>query len=361
MPTSIGVSFALLTQTRLQGGREEGLYLYLVTGEESAGPALADLQAVPQTRPLATALYLLRLTWRRRRLVVNGSVFPADGGDAAAVALSLRRTSDTVDAAEFWPSQPPAPGMTAATSNRVLAVACAGWIEHTVVDQTPGLRAQDIFLSTDPRSWGMFRAGSELSRLSYLTEAGDQYEHALAIDGHNIGALIDLAHLRRGAGHFGGAETLASNALELIEFRNREYRRWEDDEDPNWYRAQIVLATIHAEWAKAKEAVGDMAAADSFRTKAFNRSVEVANTAMSASTRLECFVGEENLERALERHDELQFLVRWRASWRARRKGRKFDEGRALQLYRLLQTTFEPGLLLLVASTGPHRDDPPPP
>ena len=33
----------------------------------------------------------------------------------------------------------------------------------------------------------MFRAGSELSRLSYLEEAADQYEQALAIDGRNIG------------------------------------------------------------------------------------------------------------------------------------------------------------------------------
>ena len=90
MPTRIGPAFALLTQARLRGRhREEGLHLYLVTGEESPGPALADLQNVPQTQALAAALYLLRLTWRRRRLIVHGSLFPADSGDPAAVASSL--------------------------------------------------------------------------------------------------------------------------------------------------------------------------------------------------------------------------------------------------------------------------------
>jgi tetratricopeptide (TPR) repeat protein len=56
--------------------------------------------------------------------------------------------------------------------------------------------------------------------MSLLDEAADVYERALAIDDDNIGALIDLAHLRRREGAFQGAVRMAERAIELIDKRN---------------------------------------------------------------------------------------------------------------------------------------------
>jgi tetratricopeptide (TPR) repeat protein len=358
MASRLGTSFALLAQSRVGGGREAGMHLYLVTGEESPGPALADLQGVPQTQALAAALSLLRLTWRRRRLIITGSLMPIDADGAAAVALSLRRNSKFVNNAEFWPSEPRTADMTATTSNRVLAVAAAGWIEHTVVDETPGPQARELLLSHNPRSWALFRAGAELNRISYPREAADHYERALAIDGNNIGALIDLAHLRRLGDYFGGAQALASRAIELIEKRNGTYGKWRNDDDPNWYRGQIVLATVHAEWAKDVRSKDDHAKADLFRAKAFERAVDTAREAMDARRRLERIVGADRLENAAELGAPIGWWARREARKRARAEGRSFDCDRAVELYVLLRTTFEPGALLLTAANGPNAAEP---
>jgi tetratricopeptide (TPR) repeat protein len=358
MTSRLGTSFALLTQARVGGGHEGGMHLYLVTGEESPGAALADLQGVPQTQALAAALSLLRLTWRRRRLIVTGSLMPIDADGTAAVAVSLRRNSKFVNNAEFWPSEPRIANMTATTSNRVLAVAAAGWIEHIVVDETPGPQARELLLSHDPRSWALFRAGAELNRISYRQEAADHYERALAIDGNNIGALVDLAHLRRLCNYFEGAQALASRAIELIKKRNGMYGKWRDDDDPNWYRGQIVLATVHAEWAKDLRSKGDQAKADLLRAKAYKRAVDTAREAMDARDRLEHIVGADRLEKAAELGAPIGWWARREARKRAQAEGRSFDRDRAVELYVLLGTTFVPGALLLVLSNGPNAAGP---
>lgn len=177
--------------------------------------------------------------------------------------------------------------MSAAVSNRVLAVAAAGWIEHTVVDETPGPRARETFLSHEPRSWALFRAAAELSRICCLKEAADHDEWALTIDPKNIGALVEQAHLRRRDGHFEGAEALASHAIDLIDERNLAQRRSRNDDNPNWYRAQIVLTTIHAEWAKDLESKGEQGEADSLRERAYERAATVAQAANDSPAR-EC-------------------------------------------------------------------------
>lgn len=391
MASKLGTAFALLAQARVGGGRE-GMHLYLVTGEQPAGLAVADIQGVPQTQALAAALSLLRLTWRRRRLVVSGSLMPVDDRGTAAVALSLRRNSKFITDAELWPSEPPPASMSVATSNRVLAVAAAGWIEHTVVDQTPGPQAREVFLSHEARSWALFRAGAEMNRISRLHEAADFYEKALAIDGRNIGALVDLAHLRRRDDKFEGAEALAIFAVDLIEERNCGCVNRKDDDDPNWYRAQIVLATIHASWADDYELKGQGRKADTRRDRAYDRAVDVARRAMAARDKLERIIGQQRLEDAargarigrLARRRarrgaraearrvgrgqledaahgaRIGRLVRLRARRRARAEGRRFDLDRAVELYQLLETTFEPGALLLVATNCRNRAQPPP-
>jgi tetratricopeptide (TPR) repeat protein len=354
MTRRLGTSFALLAQARIDGGRDTGMHLYLVTGEERTGDALADVQAVPQAQALAAALSLMRFIWRRRRLTVSGALFPVDGRETAAVAVSLKRNSTLVETAEFWLTEPPTPKLSPSISNRVLAVAAAGWIEHTVIDQTPGPRARELLLSRDPRSWALFRAGSEMSRISLLDEAADLYERALAIDRDNIGALVDLAHLRRRAGHFDGADALALDAIELIERRNAKYGRWQNDEDPNWYRAQIVLATTYAECSKHLGAEGADAgdaqtAADAERKKAFDLAATIVCSAASTTDRLEEIVGAAALRKA-EEGEALSRRVRWRAWARARPKGRRFEGSHATELHMLLATTFEPGAFLLVAA-----------
>jgi len=385
-PPELGTIFALLTQTRVGGGREGGQHLYLVTGEGSPGPALAELQTTPQTQPLAAALSLLKLTWGRRRLLVTGSLTRADDHGTAAVALTLRRNSKFIGNAEFWPLEKPSPEMTPITSNRVLAVAAAGWIEHRVVDETPGPQAREIFLSHDPRSWALFRAGAELSRISFLKEAADHYERALAIDGENIGALVDLAHLRRMEGYFEGAEALAYSAIDLIEERPHRLKRlawfepirwlverihWFEvraEDDPIWYRAQIVLTTVHAEWAKELEseieasirphtastsewAEKSEVEAERRHHEASARGIEAARAAMDTRDRLETLIGKDRLKAAAE---GATISRAFRASrvflaWRKRRRLRFED---AVGLYSLLCTTFEPGALLLVAANA---------
>jgi hypothetical protein len=413
MGARVGPNFALLVQARIDGGRETGSHLYLVTGEERTGDYLAALQGVPQTQALAAALTLLRLLWRRPRLAVSGSLKPIDDRQTAAATLSLRLDARLIDTSEFWLSEPPTPTLTAPASNRVLAVAAAGWIEHEVIDETPGPPAREVLLSHDSRSWALFRAGSELNRMSLLQEAADLYERALAIDHGNIGALIDLAHLRRLDGSYKGAEVLALCAIELIEERNRTYRKWRDDEDPNWYRAQIVLATTYSDWAR--NSTPQNKAPDDATTRALSSAVGIAVAAMIAKDRLEGLLDAETLRdgagqgkvgawayakgvalvscrtlwrktksalsraaplageassappedqprgrwaKALSRARQLLAAARGRvaAAPAALRRRRTFRQ-RAVELHTLLETTFEPGALLLVASnfTAPNR------
>ena len=398
----VGPSFALLAQARIAGGRETGSHLYLVTGEERTGDYIAALQGVPQTQVLALALSLLRLLWRRPRLTVGGSLKPIDADQTAAVTVSLRLDARVIDTSEFWLSEPPTPTLTAAASNRVLAVAVAGWIEHETIDETPGPPASEVLLSYDARSWALFRAGAELNRMSLLDEAADLYERALAIDHDNIGALIDLAHLRRLDDHYVGAETLALDAIRLIERRNRTYGR-RNDEDPNWYRAKIVLATTYADWARNSAA--RPAWSDAGR-EAFIIADKVAKAAMLTRDRLERLVSRETLTKATcagkigawayveatlrtsrqaicqtvrSRHDDQRdrhsapaadnrrvrpavtrrrgraLWSRCRAASAALRRWRTFRR-RAAELHTLLETTFEPAALLLVASNVPRSD-----
>jgi hypothetical protein len=365
-PTKLGTVFALLTQARVGGGREGGQHLYLVTGEGSPGPALAELQMTPQTQPLAVALSLLKLTWRRRRLIVTGSLAPADDHGTAAVALTLRRNSKFIGNSEFWPLEQPSPDMTPTTSNRVLAVAAAGWIEHRVVDETPGPQARDIFLSHDPRSWALFRAGAELSRISFLEEAADHYERALAIDAENIGALVDLAHLRRRGEDFEGAEALAYSAIDLIKARTERFRcartfkrirrsTLRQEDDPIWYRARIVLATVRAEWAKDLEAKAEDPG--SRRKDAYDCAVTVARAAMDMRDWLESLVGRDELKAAAE-GARISYRRRATLMLRARLEGRSFRLAPAVELYTLLGSTFEPGALLLVAANGERAEAP---
>jgi tetratricopeptide (TPR) repeat protein len=336
MTEKIGSAFALAAQARVRGGREAGQHLYLVTGEQSPGAALADLQGVPQTQAFAVALSFLKLTWRRRRLIVSGSLQPASPDGAAAVALSLRRNSKFLCEAEFWPSEPPSADMTVWASNRVLAVAVAGWIEYTVVDHTPGPPAREKFLANGAVSWALFRAGSESSRISQMQDAADYYERALALDRENIGALVDLAHLRRRERYFSGAATLVSRAVYLIEKRHSKYGMRRDD-DADWYRAQMVWMAVHAEWAKRCARDGESLGVEVHRQKAFERALSVAREAMDARDRLEA--GLEGVEAFTEQ-------AKLRVAERA-------------QLRELLETTFEPGVLLLVAGNCGIRCVPP--
>jgi tetratricopeptide (TPR) repeat protein len=395
MAKRVGSSFALLAQARIDGGRETGAHLYLVTGEERTGDYVAALQGTPQTQALAVTLSLLRLLWRRQRLTASGSLKPIDDRQTAAATVSLRLDAKLIDTSEFWLGEPPSPKLTPFASNRVLAVAVAGWIEHEVIDETPGPPAREVLLSRDSRSWALFRAGSELNRMSLLDEADNLYERALELDRNNIGALIDLAHLRRLDGHYKGAETLATDALKLIKDRNRALRR-RDDEDPNWYRAQIVLATTYGEWERDKSA--RQGQPRDVHQRALNRALLAATSAMRARDRLERLVNPykprvrsaKRMTRVRERlarlinPDTLEsaavrgkigvrtyYAARWRAlvrrverppsreaaraerspgDRRPRREWRSFRQS-VVELHVLLTTTFEPGALLLVAST----------
>ncbi len=391
MAERVGPSFALLVQARIDGGRETGSHLYLVTGEERTGDYVAALQGVPQTQALAVALSLLRLLWRKQRLTVSGSLKPIDDRQTAAATVSLRLDAKLIDTSEFWLGEPPSPQLTPFASNRALAVAVAGWIEHEVIDETPGPPAREVLLSHDSRSWALFRAGSELNRMSLLNEADDLYERALGIDRYNIGALIDLAHLRRLDGHYEGAETLALDALGLIEDRNRALRR-RDDEDPNWYRAQIVLATTYSEWGRDEKACKGRP--DDVRQRALERAVRAATCAMRARDRLRRLVNPDTLASATIRGKigvRTRIAARWRAlvrhaerppahepsnaeeapakrepsdaaeapapsaHRRPRREWRTFWQS-VVDLHALLATTFEPGALLLVASNVSTTD-----
>jgi tetratricopeptide (TPR) repeat protein len=380
MKARVGPSFALLTQARVDGGRETGSHLYLVTGEERTSDYLADLQGIPQTQVLAVALSLLRLLWRRPRLAVSGSLKPIDDLDTAAVTVSLRLDARLIDTSEFWLGEPPTPKLTPAASNRVLAVAVAGWIEHETIDETPGPPAREVLLSYDSRSWALFRAGSEMNRMSLLEEAADLYERALAIDHDNIGALIDLAHLRRLDGHYEGAKILALDAIGLVEQRNVTYGR-RNEEDPNWYRAKIVLATTYAEWARDK--APESRPPKNASAASLQCALEVATRAMAAKDRLEYLVAPETLRDVAGRGKIgiwAYLKVPRRAHLRSApsstatssaiepspdgrqsspsagsaiaaglRRWRTFRR-RSVELHALLETTFEPGALLLIAS-----------
>lgn len=401
MEKHVGPSFALLSQARIGGGRETGPHLYLVTGEERTSDDIAALQGVPQTQLLAVALTLIRLAWRRPRLTVSGSLKPIDAEQTAAATVSLRLGAHLLDTSEFWLAEPPTPKLTPAASNRVLAVAVAGWIEHEAIDETPGPPAREVLLSSDSRSWALFRAGSELNRMSLLDEAADLYERALAIDHDNVGALIDLAHLRRLDRHYVGAVVLSRDAIVLIVRRNDTYRR-RDSEDPNWYRATIVLATTYAEWIRGPSPRSDPP--DDAADESLRWALQAARTAMAAKDRLEQLVAPEALrdaagrgkigicvylialcrargKRAAEGSEQppsatesspeglrrpraggdrsrLGAVARTCARARARaqaiaapvRRWRTFRR-RSVELHALLETTFEPGALLLIASS----------
>jgi tetratricopeptide (TPR) repeat protein len=364
LTTKLGAAFAGLTKARVGGGREGGMHLYLVTGEQSPGRALAPLQGVPQTQAIAAAMSVLTLTFRRTRLIVNGSLRPADDSGAVFVTLSLRRDSKVIRSTDLWLSQSYTANMPGDVSRRVMAVAAGGWVEHIVVDETPGPPAHEMFLSSDPRSWALFRAGAELSRISRLREAADHYERALAIDPKNVGALIDLAHLRRRDGTFEGAEMLARRAQRLVEERSSLYRR-RDRHDANWYRARIVLATVHAGWAKAlKELGGDenLERAEGYRGKALAQARDIALDARQAIEEIErAFT--EGVRARVELGASVRPPARIRARIRLGAVRRRLHPGWAeqlIQLNELLVRSLEPAALLLVAGNCEQPSESPP-
>lgn len=250
-----GAALAAMVQTRLTGGREGGPHLYTVTGEQQTNSALSALQASPQTQPLAAALALLKLVRVRPRLTVRGSLVPATQGVSTGrnqrviLALSMSLESRMVASVDFGPTEMPSTALPGTASSRVLAVMAAGWIQHCAVDYTPGPHAGRIFSSGDARSWALFRAGSELQSMSLVKDAADAYEQALAIDPENIGALVDLSYLRRRDKDFDRAVRLARRAISHVRRRCRE-SGVPTMFDPDWYRAQIVLATTYAVWAR---------------------------------------------------------------------------------------------------------------
>ena len=348
----LGPAFASKLRANLSK-RETGRNLFLVTGEGAANPALTALQEVPQARLVAAAVLLLRGLPFKMRLVVTGSLTSIDDDGARAVVLVLRRGSRVTVTTEIRPTQRPSSAMSPSASNDVLAVAAAGWAEHVVADETPGPPGRDVFFSRDPLSWAFFRAGATLSRRSYLKEAGDAYERALAIDPANIGALVDLAHLRRREEHFAGAASLAQLAVELI-----VARRMPAAMVPDWYRARIVHATIYSEWAK-REGEGPK------RRTALRLSVETFRTAAETRDWIEQRLGPDALKKGrLNGHvPRLASRKAWLRA-RIRRCSRWTTGDAAFALHELFDTTFEPGALLLIADncsrhrTAPPRTDP---
>jgi tetratricopeptide (TPR) repeat protein len=247
MSTRVGAVLASLTQARVGGGREAGMHLYLVTGEAPTDPSLEALAAVPQAKTLAAALEALKRAIGRPRLIVRGALLPVGDGGQAALTLTIELDSKCVASGDFWPSEPPTGKLSTEDGYRVLAVTAAAWIEHHIVNQSPGAQAGEVFYSADARSWALFRAGAELQRMSFTAQADDAYEQALALDGGNVGPLVDLANLRRRAGHREGALALCDRAVGLIvEFERR--RHGSVDHNPDWYRAQLVRATVFSTW-----------------------------------------------------------------------------------------------------------------
>jgi tetratricopeptide (TPR) repeat protein len=249
MSTRVGGVLSSITQARVGGGREAGMHLYLVTGEAPTDASLQALQAVPQGRTLAAALEALKRAIGRPRLVVSGALLPIGSGGQAALTLSIQLDARCVASGDFWPSEPPIAALSTEDGYRVLAVTAAAWIEHHVVALSPGPQAGEVFYSGDARSWALFRAGAELQRMSCTAQADDAYEQALALDGANVGPLVDLANLRRRAGHRQGALALCQRALGLIE-KFEASRDGSLEHNPDWYRAGLVHATVYSTWPK---------------------------------------------------------------------------------------------------------------
>lgn len=353
LSSRIGIAFTDAARARIGGGKDSGQRLYLVTGERPVGPELAHLEGLPQGKTLTAVLMLAKMLWRRDRLVATGSLMPSKSGHPAAATVSLRRNSRLVDAAEIVVDEQQSCPMNAAAASRALAVAVAAWIEHVAVDQTPGPPAREAYLSHDAHSWALFRAGAELSRASLTEAAEGLYERALALDGENIGALIDIAHLRRTEGHFEPAESLTLRAIELLEHRNCCCSGRRDDEDDNLYQAQIVLASSHGVWARKLEAECRDADARRHREAAYDLARKVTREAMAASNDLEVILGAKKLRLSAE-GAALGCWTRWKARRRACRIGRRFDRHRIGTLHSLLETTYAPGALLLVATNLPR-------
>jgi tetratricopeptide (TPR) repeat protein len=247
MSTRIGAVLASITQARVGGGREAGMHLYLVTGEAPSDPSFEALRTLPQARTLAAALEALMRAIGRPRLIVSGALLPIGDGGQAALTLTIQLNAGCVASGDFWPSEPPTATLSVEDGYRVLAVTAAAWIEHHVVSQSPGTPAGEVFYSTDARSWALFRAGAELQRMSCTAQADDAYEQALALDGANVGPLVDLANLRRRDGDRQGALALCERAIDLIaQFERR--RDGSVAHNPDWYRAGLVHATVYSTW-----------------------------------------------------------------------------------------------------------------
>ena len=178
---------------------------------------------------------------------MDGALVPVGDGGQVALTLSVQLNAKCVASTDFWPSEPPIAELSSEDAYRVLAVTAAGWIEHHVVDASPGQGAAEVFYSANARSWALFRAGAELQRMSFTAAADDAYEQALALDGGNVGPLVDLANLRRREGLREGALALCERAVGLIEqFEGR--REGSVAHNPDWYRAKLVQATIYSTW-----------------------------------------------------------------------------------------------------------------
>jgi hypothetical protein len=348
MKVKLGPGFTDLVRARVGGGREGGRHLYLVTGEQEIVD-MAAVEKVPQAAPLAVLLSLLRPILRKTQFIIDGALIPVDSqGEAIAVMLSLSQGSKLLNRTEFWPTQPPGPNLTATASNRSLALAAAAWIDYVAADHSPKQPpARDVFAAADARSWALFRAGAELNRMSYTDEAADLYERALSSSGENLGALVDLANLRRRDGYFSGAERLSARAVELKEERNRRYEV-ESKGDADWYRAKLVLGTSLASWARALEAtpgaaysarLRNLRSASRLRNQAGESMFELARTAARTHRAI---------EDGLNGREQLQEQAR-------------ISPSPVTDLYDLIETTFLPGALLLAAGNRTYPGLPPVP
>jgi tetratricopeptide (TPR) repeat protein len=195
-----------------------------------------------QAKAVSAVILAVSALYPRRQFQATG-VVQADTGAGPGLSLALRKRQELAGTTTLWAedfgltaeeAEPPGEGEEKAGGDEKegegeekktggdqkelqrlqnLAVPAAAWISHV----TTTAAGKDPGGAKDPRSWALFKAGSEWERNGDAEKAKSLYETAIALDSTNWGALAQLGALENEDEKYAEAIEHLTRALEVLE------------------------------------------------------------------------------------------------------------------------------------------------
>lgn len=269
LTTKMGPQVASLVRGKVTPHRTGGINI--VTGHAALSDILQPLGDVSSEAKAAVSVVSFFFgSLPRPKYEVTGALQPK-GKDGRGVSIELVNKNAQLGSVTLWGRDFEAPA-DAITAYQRLAAPIAAWIDHQVAEAEGRIES---LLSSDLRSWMLFKAGSSWQEDGEETKAKALYQEALAIDPDNIGAMANLGPIEAKAKNYKQAFTLLTDALTGLADRPGFI---EARLNPDWYRVKYNLASLHANQASEEERRAPTAAIDQ-RTSAHREARELAQAA----------------------------------------------------------------------------------